>query len=71
MKSLKIILITVEIATLISIICLAFADVQGEEAAFFKSMFQAVLPLFAVVMQQEQQNIDWDEDEEKDHVQSI
>ena len=65
MKALKIILITVEVFTLISIACLAFAEVTTEEGQFFKSMFLAVLPLFAITVQREQQDIDWDEDEEE------
>jgi hypothetical protein len=63
MKQLKVILISVEIATLICIISLAFTEVS-EEAAFFKSMFLSILPVFAVVMQKEQQSIEWDEEDE-------
>lgn len=65
MKSIKIIFIALEIAALVSTICLAFIEVESDEAELFKSWFLAVLPCFAVAMQQEQQSIDWDEESEE------
>lgn len=64
MKSVKVILIAVEIASLLSIISLAFCDIQGDEQNFFKSLYISVLSVFTVVIQREQQAIEWNEEED-------
>ena len=64
MKEVKVILITVEVAVLICVICLAFSKVT-EDAEFFKSVYISLLSLLAVAMQKEQQTIEWDKDEEE------
>lgn len=65
MKQVKVILLALEVAALVSVMILAFTKVETEEAEFFKSCFLCVLPLFAVAMQVEYQDIDWDEKEEE------
>lgn len=64
MKLVKAILIAVEITALAGVIILAFSDVQDEEMNFFKSMYIVLLSILEVVMQKEQQDIDWDEKED-------
>ena len=67
MKSVKVILIAVEIAALIGVISLSFCKVS-EDTEFFKSAYISLLALLAVCMQKEQQAIDWEEDEEEQMV---
>ena len=64
MRQVKVIFLALEVAALLSTTILAFVEVETDEAQLFKSWFLAVLPLFAVAMQAEYQDIDWDEDEE-------
>ena len=42
---------------------LSFSGVLSEDGEFFKSIYTVLFALFAVVMQKEQQNIDWYEEE--------
>lgn len=66
MNQVKLIFLAAEVAALVSVMILAFTEVETEDAQFFKSMFLAILPLFAVVMQAEYQDIEWNEDEEEE-----
>ena len=65
MKEVKVIFIAVEIAALISVVSLAFCDIQDEEMKLFKSLYITVCAILAVTMQKEQQDIDWDEEQEE------
>lgn len=69
MKHVKIILITVELAAIFSVIYLAFTSVRIE-AELFKSLYICLCTLLAVVMQKEQQSIEW-EDEKDEKIQSV
>ena len=62
MKEIKVIFCAVEIAALIGVCMLAFTSNLSEEGEFFRSIYIVLCSLLAVVMQREQQNIDWEED---------
>ena len=61
MKQVKVIMIAVEIAALVGVIILAFSKVN-EDAEFFKGAYISMLSLLAIVMQKEQQDIEWNEE---------
>ena len=63
MKGIKIIFIALEIGALIGVFMLSFSGALSEDGEFFKSIYTVLFALFAVVMQREQQNIDWYEEE--------
>ena len=62
MKEIKMIFSAVEIAALIGVCMLAFTNNLSEEGEFFRSVYIVLCSLLAVVMQREQQCIDWEED---------
>lgn len=61
MKAIKIIFISVEIACIIAVIILSFTSVS-EDTEIIKAIYTSLFCLLSVVMQREQQSIDWDED---------
>lgn len=61
MKAIKIIFISVEIACIIAVIILSFTSVD-EDTEIIKAIYTSLFCLLSVVMQREQQSIDWDED---------
>lgn len=61
MKAIKIIFISVEIACIIAVIILSFTNVD-EDTEIIKAIYTSLFCLLSVVMQREQQSIDWDED---------
>jgi hypothetical protein len=61
MKAIKILFISVEIACIIAVIILSFTSVD-EDTEFIKAIYTSLFCLLSVVMQREQQSIDWDED---------
>lgn len=61
MKAIKIIFISVEIACIIAVIILSFTSVD-EDTEMFKAIYTSLFCLLSVVMQREQQSIDWDEE---------
>ena len=67
MKSIKVIFIAVELAAIFSVLYLAFTQVS-EDAEFFKGVYTSLCTLLAVVMQKEQQNINWYEDEDLQNI---
>lgn len=64
MKLVKIILIVVEITALVAVALLAFNYNELEVDALIKGLYIVLFSLLAVVMQKEQQSIDWYEEEE-------
>lgn len=62
MKEIKVIFIALEIGALIGVCMLAFTSNLSEEGEFFRSVYIVLCSLLAVVMQREQQCIDWEED---------
>ena len=61
MKAIKIIFISVEIACIIAVIILSFTSVS-EDTEIIKAIYTSLFCLLSVVMQREQQSIDWNED---------
>lgn len=61
MKAIKIIFISVEIACIIAVIILSFTNVD-EDTEIIKAIYTSLFCLLSVVMQREQQSIDWDEE---------
>ena len=61
MKAIKIIFISVEIACIIAVIILSFTSVD-EDTEIIKAIYTSLFCLLSVVMQREQQSIDWDEE---------
>ena len=61
MKAIKIIFISVEIACIIAVIILSFTSVD-EDTETIKAIYTSLFCLLSVVMQREQQSIDWNED---------
>lgn len=61
MKAIKIIFISVEIACIIAVIILSFTSVD-EDTEIIKAIYTSLFCLLSVVMQREQQSIDWNED---------
>lgn len=61
MKAIKIIFISVEIACIIAVIILSFTSVS-EDTEIIKAIYTSLFCLLSVVMQREQQSIDWDEE---------
>ena len=59
MKNIKIIFIAMEIACLISVVILSFTNVDAD-AEFFKDAYISLCAILAVVIQKEQQQIDWE-----------
>lgn len=64
MKSIKIILISAEIATLIGIVCLAFTETTHVEN-WIKATYISMFALLAVGLQREQQAIKWNSEKEE------
>lgn len=62
MKQIKVIFIAVEIASLIAVVTMAFSSVPPN-AEFFKAAYISLFSLLAVVMQKEQQDIEWEDEE--------
>lgn len=63
MKTVKILLITAEICCIVGIILLQI-NTFDEDGEFFKRIYTILFSLCAVVLQSEQQKIDWNEDSE-------
>ena len=61
MKAVKVIFISVEIACIIAVIILSFTSVS-EDVETIKAIYTSLFCLLSVVMQREQQSIDWNED---------
>lgn len=61
MKAIKILFISVEIACIIAVIILSFTSVD-EDTEIIKAIYTSLFCLLSVVMQREQQSIDWDEE---------
>lgn len=61
MKAIKVIFISVEIACIIAVIILSFTSVS-EDVETIKAIYTSLFCLLSVVMQREQQSIDWNED---------
>lgn len=61
MKAIKIIFISVEIACIIAVIILSFTSVS-EDTEIIKAIYTSLFCILSVVMQREQQSIDWDEE---------
>lgn len=61
MKAIKIIFISVEIACIIAVIILSFTSVD-EDTEIIKAIYTSLFCLLSVIMQREQQSIDWDEE---------
>jgi hypothetical protein len=61
MKAIKIIFISVEIACIIAVIILSFTSVD-EDAEIIKAIYTSLFCMLSVVMQREQQSIDWNEE---------
>ena len=61
MKAIKIIFISIEIACIIAVIILSFTNVD-EDTEIIKAIYTSLFCLLSVVMQREQQSIDWDEE---------
>lgn len=61
MKAIKIIFISVEIACIIAVIILSFTSVD-EDTEIIKAIYTSLFCLLSVVMQREQQSIDWNEE---------
>lgn len=61
MKAVKILFISVEIACIIAVIILSFTSVD-EDTEIIKAIYTSLFCLLSVVMQREQQSIDWDEE---------
>ena len=61
MKAIKILFISVEIACIIAVIILSFTSVS-EDVETIKAIYTSLFCLLSVVMQREQQSIDWNED---------
>lgn len=61
MKAIKIIFISVEIACIIAVIILSFTSVDGD-TEIIKAIYTSLFCLLSVVMQREQQSIDWNEE---------
>lgn len=61
MKAIKIIFISVEIDCIIAVIILSFTSVDGD-TEIIKAINTSLFCLLSVVMQREQQSIDWDEE---------
>lgn len=61
MKAIKIIFISVEIACIIAVIILSFTSVD-EDTEIIKAIYTSLFCMLSVVMQKEQQSIDWDEE---------
>lgn len=61
MKAIKILFISVEIACIIAVIILSFTSVN-EDVEMFKAIYTSLFCILSVVMQREQQSIDWDEE---------
>lgn len=61
MKAIKIIFISVEIACIIAVIILSFTNVD-EDTEIIKAIYTSLFCLLSVVMQREQQSIDWNEE---------
>ena len=64
MKSVKIILIAVEIFALCAVVFISFSETT-EIDHWMKAVFISEFAILAVVMQREQQSIEWDEYEEE------
>lgn len=65
MKLVKIILIVVEVTALVAVALLAFNYNELEVDALIKGLYIVLFSILAVVMQKEQQDIDWYEEEEE------
>ena len=63
MKLVKITFIAVEIACLIGVISLSFVEMTTDDGQFFKAAYTSLFALLAVVMQREQQNIEWNDED--------
>lgn len=61
MKAIKIIFISVEIACIIAVIILSFTSVD-EDTEIIKAIYTSLFCMLSVVMQREQQSIDWNEE---------
>lgn len=61
MKAIKIIFISVEIACIIAVIILSFTSVNGD-TEIIKAIYTSLFCMLSVVMQREQQSIDWNEE---------
>lgn len=61
MKSVKVILIAAEIASLYGVIFLAFTTIGAEEEEFFRAIFISLFAVLAVTLQKEQQEIKWED----------
>jgi hypothetical protein len=61
MKAIKILFINVEIACIIAVIILSFTSVD-EDTEIIKAIYTSLFCLLSVVMQREQQSIDWNEE---------
>lgn len=61
MKAIKILFISVEIACIIAVIILSFTSVD-EDTEIIKAIYTSLFCLLSVVMQREQQSIDWNEE---------
>jgi hypothetical protein len=65
MKLVKIILIVVEVTALVAVALLAFNYNELEVDTLIKGLYIVLFSLLAVVMQKEQQSIDWYEEDEE------
>jgi hypothetical protein len=63
MKLVKITFIAVEIACLIGVIVLSFVEMTTDDGQFFKAAYTSLFALLAVIMQREQQNIEWNDED--------
>ena len=69
MKSIKIIIIAIEIAMIIGVAMISFCDWAEEsqyKEVWMLKVLQVLFTLMAVVCQKEQQNIDWNEEIEEE-----
>lgn len=65
MKSIKVIIITVEICAICAVILLAFSESAVQDMGhFFHAMYISLFTLLAVTCQKEQQAIEWEEEED-------
>ena len=64
MKSIKILLAAMEICCLLGVLCLAFStSVEQFMGHYFRAAYISLLAALAVVLQREQQQISWDDED--------
>ena len=63
MKMIKVIFVTMEIISILCVICFAFSEsAESSMGHWFRAAYISLFAVFAVVMQREQQAIEWDEE---------